>query len=437
MSAASRLTLALAGQLLVFSTIPAARTICAQTEPPAPRVRFATFNVSLYGKHAGDMARQLRGGNHPRARRLAQIVQQVRPDVLLLNEVDDDPEQQLLNTFADEYLATPQSIETTTAGPAAIEFPYRYAAPSNTGRHSGRDLDRNGVIDMRPGSRDYGGDCWGYGQYPGQYAFAVLSRYPIATSQIRTFAGLRWRDMPGGLLPDDPLSAAKDDWYTRETLAHFPLSSKNHCDVPIQVGQRVVHVLASHPTPPVFDGREDRNGRRNHDEIRLWIDYLGPLETRAQSSQGRAATSGEAYLRDDQGQSGGLAAQASFVVMGDLNADPADGEGQRAIGRLLDHPRVQSAMAPSSAGGREHAGLQGGVNAQHRGDPSLDTLDANDRGGPGNLRVDYVLPSTDLKLLASGVFWPVRADPQFALVGDSPAISSDHRLVWIDVAMGP
>ena len=34
-----------------------------------------------------------------------------------------------------------------------------------------------------------------------------------------------------------------------------------------------VHFLVSHPTPPVFDGPEDRNGPRNYDEIRFWADY--------------------------------------------------------------------------------------------------------------------------------------------------------------------
>ena len=56
----------------------------------------------------------------------------------------------------------------------------------------------------------------------------------------------------------------------------FRLSSKSHWDVPIRIGRETVHFLVSHPTPPVFDGPEDRNGTRNHDEIRFWADYVGP-----------------------------------------------------------------------------------------------------------------------------------------------------------------
>jgi hypothetical protein len=42
----------------------------------------------------------------------------------------------------------------------------------------------------------------------------------------------------------------------------------------VKVGGKTIHVLASHPTPPTFDGAEDRNGKRNHDEIRFWRDYI-------------------------------------------------------------------------------------------------------------------------------------------------------------------
>ena len=71
-----------------------------------------------------------------------------------------------------------------------------------------------------------------------------------------------------------------------------------------------------------------------------------------------------------------------------------------------------------------------------RGDASLDSADFSDRGNSvGNLRVDYLLPSSDLEVCASGVFWPTSSDAEFALVNDDVESSSDHRLVWIDVAL--
>jgi hypothetical protein len=187
-------------------------------------------------------------------------------------------------------------------------------------------------------------------------------------------------------------------------------------------------LLVSHPTPPGFDGPEDRNGRRNHDEIRLWADYIDPARS--------------AYLYDDRGQRGGLAPGASFVIAGDLNADPLDGGSIRgAIDQLLEHPRVHREAAtgrltPRSQGAVEAARRQGGANRTQAGEAALDTADFSDRGNSvGNLRVDYVLPSADLEVCASGVYWPRPDDPEFSLVNDDASASSDHRLVWIDLAL--
>ncbi|MBA3373526.1 MAG: endonuclease/exonuclease/phosphatase family protein, partial [Euzebyaceae bacterium] len=247
------------------------------------------------------------------------------------------------------------------------------------------------------------------------------SRYPIATEAIRTFQHFRWADMPGALLPDDPDTPAPADWYSPEELAVFRLSSKNHVDVPVRVGRDTVHLLASHPTPPSFDGVEDRNGRRNHDEIRLWADYIGG---------GRASR----YIYDDEGRHGGLHPGARFVIAGDLNADPVDGDSvPGAIQQLLHHPKVRERPIPSSQGGPEQAELQGGANDSHRGNPAFDTADFSE--SVGNLRVDYVLPRNGMRVSDPAVFWPRTSHPDFDLVGTFPFPSSDHRLVRIDVAL--
>jgi 3-phytase len=386
----------------------------------AETVRFATYNVSLYGDHAGGVAERIANGNDKQAASEAEIIQRVRPDILLLNEVDYDEQEKLIDTLQHKYLEVGQNVSNSPSGPAEpIFFPYRYLAASNTGIHSGYDLDRNGRVTDEAGSRDYGSDCWGFGQYPGQYGMVVFSKYPIKIDQVRTFKNFLWKDMPDARLPDDSATAEPSDWYSREALEHFPLSSKSHWDVPIDVNGKTIHVLASHPTPPAFDGEEDRNGKRNHDEIRFWVDYI-------------AGKQGD-YIYDDKARRGGLAAGESFVIMGDLNGDPHDGQGQEGIARLLASPQIAIYPAPESDGGEEQAKLQGGVNLTHRGNPRLDTLDAADEDGPGNLRLDYVLPSKDLKIVASGVFWPQNKDTFFSLVGVFPFPSSDHHLVWVDV----
>jgi hypothetical protein len=120
-------------------------------------------------------------------------------------------------------------------------------------------------------------------------------------------------------------------------------------------------------------------------------------------------------------------------VMGDLNSDPIDGASiKSAIRSLLDNPRVNPGPTPSSPGGIE-AAAQGGMNATQTGDPAFDTADFHDRS-VGNLRVDYLLPSRDVTVCASGVYWPGREEPQARLVWGEPPPSSDHRLVWIDVS---
>jgi hypothetical protein len=206
---------------------------------------------------------------------------------------------------------------------------------------------------------------------------------------------------------------------TPEELGVVRLSSKSHWDVPVQIGRTTVHVLASHPTPPTFDGVEDRNGRRNNDEIRFWADYISPSDS--------------AYIVDDAGVYGGIDRGAPFVIVGDQNADPADGDSfDDAILQLLNHHRIEDTL-PTSDGAVEAATLQGGANLAHEGDPAYDTADFAD-GAPGNLRADCVLPSTaKLHVVEAGVFWPVAADPLSALTGSFPFPSSDHRLVRVDL----
>jgi hypothetical protein len=374
------------------------------------RARFATFNASLNRAAEGELVADLSTPDDPQAQAVAEVVQRVRPDVLLVNEFDFDAQGLAARLFQRNYLSVGHN------GAAPIHYPFRFVAPSNTGIPSGFDLDNNGTVGG-------GNDAFGFGAYPGQFGMAVYSRFPILRHRVRTFQLFLWKDMPGALLPDDPATPAPADWYSPEELAVFRLSSKSHWDVPVLVGGKVVHTLVSHPTPPVFDGPEDRNGTRNFDEIRLWADYVVPSRSR--------------YLYDDQGRRGGLARGASFVIMGDQNADPLDGDSiPGAAQQLLEHPRVNTSLTPTSPGGPEQAELQGGANTTHRGDPAFDTADFADVPGPGNLRADYVLPSSDLRMLRARVFWPLSSDPLFRLVGVFPFPTSDHRLVWVDVRVG-
>lgn len=372
-------------------------TITAGTDaaPPEPEgaVRFAAFNVWELSREKLDRVDPATGhGTDEQLRNAAAIVQAVRPDVLLIGEIDQDEKGEAARLFLTRYLNVPQ------AGGEAVDYPHLFVASVNTGYPSGMDLNRDGDTTDAD-------DAWGYGRYPGQYGMAVYSRFPIDREAARTFQMLRWRDMPGNLMPDG--RDGRPAWYRDEVASKLRLSSKSHWDVPVEVGGRTVHLLASHPTPPVFDGPEDRNGRRNFDEIRLWANYL---------TGGEAA----AYVMDDQGRRGGLASDATFIVMGDLNSDPDKGErldGVAAVTRLLSHPRVRDPR-PTSVGG---------VEANPRRPAEVAALVTSDFG-----RLDYLLPSRNLEVLGSGVFWPAEGEPLADVVAEDRK-SSDHCLVWVDL----
>jgi endonuclease/exonuclease/phosphatase family metal-dependent hydrolase len=366
-------------------------------------VRVATFNIGMGLGSEGELAARLAAGNDPGLQALAAILHRVRPDVVLLNEFDFQAGVEAAALLQRNYLDA--AAHAAEAG-APLAYPYHFSAPVNTGVDSGLDLDNDGELHGP-------GDAWGYGRFPGQYGMLLLSRYPLDTGQVRSFQTFRWADMPGALRPELPDGTP---FHPDEVWAQLRLSSKSHWDVPVTLpGGETLHLLASHPTPPVFDGPEDRNGRRNHDEIRLWVDYLTP-------GQGE-------YLRDDQGGTGGLAPGAHWVILGDLNADPVDGDSIRGpVQALLSPALANSACTPASAGAVEAHVAQAGINNEHRGDPAFDTSDFNDRY-TGNLRVDYAIASNTLAVSDCGVHWPASGQP-----GHAEVAFSDHRLVWVDIA---
>ncbi len=416
-------SLAVAGALLITAgALPLSATATNDT------VRFGTFNASLNRLSAGQALTDLSTPGNAQADAVAEIIQRVRPEVLLINEFDyyaptaAHPDGPLVDAFRDNYLAVAHN------GAQPIDYPYTFVAESNTGLTSGFDLNNNGVYDDTPGDNPYGDDSFGFGVFPGQFGMAVFSQHPIDTDAIRTFQHFLWKDMPGAMLPDDPATPEPADWYSPAELDVFRLSSKSHWDVPVDIDGKTVHFLVSHPTPPVFDGPEDRNGTRNHDEIRLWADYITPGRT-------------SRYIYDDAGSYGGLKPGSLFVIAGDQNSDPLDGDSiPGSTQQLIDHPLVNTKMTPSSAGGPYWAGVQDALNDSHESDPLYDTADFCDTpafppcSGPGNLRADYVLPRKNLRIVDAGVFWPTASDPLAYLTGAGfPVPSSDHRAVWVDL----
>ena len=350
--------------------------------PAAPdHVRVATYNIFELGLAKLDSTDAAGAPADSQVLAAAAIIREVRPDILLLNEIDAVPGDpaQAARRFVAEFLAT---------GDEPLDYPYIWAGETNTGELSGFDLNHDGTVatDADRGTRTHGDDSWGYGTYPGQYGMAIVSRYPIDSAAIRTFRLFPWRALPGHHMPDG--------WYEGAAYERFRLSSKSHWDVPVIVGDDTLHLLASHPTPPVFDGEEDRNGRRNFDEVGFWVRYLD----------------GDSAIVDDAGVRGGLRAGAAFVIAGDLNAPPdqveSNYDGRPAIMQLLDDARIQD---PPPVTGRPTAFFRSGT------------------------RADYVLPAAWLTVQDGAVVWPDSLqDPAGAA---RAARASDHRLVWLDLAL--
>lgn len=364
-------------------------------------VRIATFNVSMGLEREGELAERLASGDDPALKQLAEILQRMRPDIILLNEFDHQAGVDAADLFNRHYLSVPQR------GRKPIEYPFHFVAPVNTGVPTVLDLDQDG-------EKGGPGDAFGFGHFPGQYGMLLLSRFPVAHDEARTFQTFLWDDMPDALRPKDEDGEL---FYLEKNWLEMRLSSKSHWDVPVYVDEYTsIHVLASHPTPPVFDGPEDRNGARNHDEIRFWADYLFPGK-------------GD-YIYDDSGKKGGLERGEQWIIAGDLNADEWDGEARvGSIDTFTSSPWMNFTCIPASTGAIEAAEQQGGANDGHHGDPQYDTADFNDKY-TGNLRADYLLTSLRTKITACGVYWPAQGEDGHELIG-----FTDHRMVWVDVEL--
>ena len=388
------------GAVLPCQAMEAIEKPDSKKSPKSPgMVRIATFNIHELGREKIDQVDGQGRGTNPQLKKAAQILQLVRPDIVLVNEIDYDYgtsanplKGQSARLFFERYLAKGQGDQ------QPLEYPHIVFEPVNTGVLSGLDLNNDN-------RKDGPEDAFGYGKYPGQYGMALYSRFPIDRSGIRTFQKFLWKSMPGNLLPDG--KQGRPNYYSEKQMEIFRLSSKSHWDVPVQVEGSTIHFLCSHPTPPVFDGPEDRNGRRNHDEVRFWADYI--------TGQDQAS-----YIVDDQGVKGGIKGTDPFVLIGDLNAEPVRGDlvdGKRVTDLFLKHPRVQDPR-PQSIGGTEG--------------PAANLPDYKPFRTHSFGRLDYVLPSKELFVRNSGIFWPAVGEPHRLLI-DEPNAASDHRLVWLDL----
>ncbi len=253
---------------------------------------------------------------------------------------------------------------------AGLDLPHRFAGKPNRGVPTGLDIDGNG----RLGDPE---DSQSYGPFTGPDSLAVLSRWPLSRDEVVDFTPMLWRDLPGALLPWPGQPEGLGDVLRLSSTAHWLL--------PIDTGTNGRLWLGTFAaTSPVFDGPEDRNGRRNHDEIRFWTLLLD----------------GKLSVPPPDG----------LIIAGHANLDPDRGEGRReAIRELLSHPDLQDPRPEGAAGPL--------------------TVDWR-REDLERMRVSYVLPSQDWHVVDAGVVWPEPGTPEAETVD----AASRHHLVWVDVA---
>jgi hypothetical protein len=335
--------------------------LCFAPPVAGDTLRIATYNIELSRDGPGLLLRDLVRGD-TQADAAAQVIADVAPDILLLQNVDFDIELRALG-----------ALREVIAG-KGLHYPVMFALMPNTGMATGLDMDGDGRL-AEPE------DAQGHGAFTGQGGMAILSRWPVDTEGVQDLSGFLWQDMPGAMLPivggaPFPSAAAQ---------AALRLADVAHWAVPVLHPDGPVTLLTFHASPPVFDGPEDRNGRRNHDQLRFWRYYL------------------------DGGV--GLAPTARFVLLGHANQDPNRGDGLKSgIRGLLADLRIQDVIPLRPSGNPRDATVHW------------------PRVSPSYMRVSHVLPSRDWTVTDAGVYWPLSGQD-----AERAAAASRHRIVWVDL----
>lgn len=240
------------------------------------------------------MLRDIQRGKDAQLIALAEILQSVRPDVLVLTKVDFDAE-----------------LQTAKALQSFLNFEYSFALPPNSMTPSALDLDGDGKS----------GDRFTWVRYAGEGAMLLLSQHPILPHFHLN--DLLWKDVPEALMP---IRADATPFPSPAAQEVMPIVGQGLWVV--QIGERTEDsftLVAFQNQTPVFDGPEDMNGLRSSAQLGLLSKVM-------------------------DGTYGAFPDQR-FALIGNSNLDPNRGQGDReAMRALLRDPRLQDPMPSSPLG---------------------------------------------------------------------------------------
>lgn len=330
----------------------------------------------------------------------AEVLARFAPDVVNINELQYDiqgvptsssPGQPKADakpgTFGGAAENAKRLADRVRGVDPTADYPYVIQTLGNSGFLWEGSNNGSAVFDLR-----------GWGEWRGRFNTAILSKWPILEDQIRVIADFAWEDLP------DNLIAQMETEQGLTVPQGWPLFEKCLNVIPVQIGDEVVHFVLLHPVTPVYDVI---NTYRNHDELHALQLFLeGKLPGVDPLPEG-----------------------AKYVVIGDLNADPEDGDGiEGSIQQVLDHPGL-TAFFPEGHGTK----YSNGARNTYLGGCGLDdgsTVD--DPTTHFQLQLDYLLPSKTLGTPTGGeVFFPdfKTAKDDF----DLACRASDHRFVYEEI----
>jgi hypothetical protein len=240
----------------------------------------------------------------------------------------------------------------------------------------------------------------GWGEWRGRHNTGILSRYPILYDQVRVITDVAWDS-----LPENNIALMKSETGI-DVPPGFPVFEKSLNVVPVQVGEQVIYVVLLHPVAPAFD---PINVYRNSDELRALAMFLdGTLPGVEPLPEG-----------------------AKFFVVGDLNADPDEGDSlPGAIQRIIEHPLL-AVSYPAGAGTK---GQNGEYNSYLSGCGHDDGTMVGDPADRWQMQLDYVLPSATIGLAKSSIlFWPDHVSERDDF--DLSCRASDHKFLMVEVEL--